>query len=73
MGALLEQVTSSPEVSLTLIVDDLMRRHRDCSAEALPDPDALQDWLNVLGKQSMPLISTPAGRANLEAWLDAVG
>ncbi len=72
MGVLLERVTYASENSLTLIVDDIMRQHRNgFSAPAAAQGD-MESWLNALQRQATPLISSKAGQADLEAWLDAV-
>ncbi len=70
MGAQFEHVTYSPEVSLTLIVDDITRQRRDAPFKA--GPLDLMSWLNALQRQSAPLVHSQASRENLEAWLDMV-
>jgi hypothetical protein len=70
MGAQFENVTYSPEISLTLVVDDIMRR-RSLKAVAA-EPQDLMSWLNALQRQAVPLVQSGAARANLEAWLEAV-
>ena len=69
MGAQFESITYSPEISLTLIVDDIMSRR---SQKAAAEPQDLMSWLNALQRQNTPLVQSSAARENLEAWLEAV-
>ncbi len=71
MGIQFETVTTLPEVSLTLIVDDIMRQ-RTMPARTMTAPLDLSTWLNALQRQTQPLVQSKALRENLEAWLDAV-
>lgn len=71
MGIQFETVTTLPEVSLTLIVDDIMRQ-RATPVRSMTTPLDLSTWLNALQRQAQPLVHSKALRANLEAWLDAV-
>jgi hypothetical protein len=65
-------VSHAAEMSLTLIVDDIAR----ANAGGLLAPKVgaldLDNWLNVLQQQSVPLVQSKALRENLEAWLEAV-
>lgn len=71
MGVQFEHVAYSSPTSLTLIVDDITR-HRDAVSKALRTDHAdMEDWLNALRRQSAPLISSKAGKADLAAWLEA--
>jgi hypothetical protein len=72
MGAQFDYVTYSPEVSLTLIVDDLTRHRQDAPFYPKAGPLDLLSWLNALHRQSAPLVQSQSSRENLEAWLDAV-
>jgi len=72
MGAQFDRVTYSPEVSLTLIVDDIARQLRDAPSYAKAGPMDLMSWLNALQLQKAPLVQSSAARGHLEAWLDAV-
>jgi hypothetical protein len=72
MGAQFDSVTYSPEVSLTLIVDDITRQLRGAPSYAKAGPMDLVSWLNALQRQKAPLLQSGAGREHLEAWLDAV-
>jgi len=71
MGIQFETVTTLPEVSLTLIVDDIMRQ-RTMPARTMAEPLDLSTWLNALQRQTQPLVQSKALRENLEAWLDLV-
>ena len=71
MGVQFETVAYSAESSLTLIVDDLARQ-RIVGPFAIPLEQDMESWLNAFQRQSMPLIYSPQGKANLEAWLAAV-
>ena len=72
MGVQFECLTYSPESSLTLIVDDIMRQQPNGLAYSKAAVVDLEAWLNALHRQSRPLIHSAKGRAGLEAWLDAV-
>jgi hypothetical protein len=67
-----EDILHSSESSLTLIVDDLTRQRRDAAIYPDSETPDLDGWLNALQRQARPLINSPKGLANLEAWLDAV-
>jgi hypothetical protein len=66
-----DMVAYSAESSLTLIVDDLARQ-RIIGPLAIPFEQDLESWLNAFQRQSLPLIYSRQGQANLEAWLAAV-
>jgi hypothetical protein len=72
MGAQFDYVTYSPEVSLTLIVDDLTRHRQDAAFYPKSGPVDILAWLNALQRQAAPLVQSKSSRENLEAWLDAV-
>ncbi len=72
MGVQFERLTHSPESSLTLVVDDIMRQRTNGLAYSKADVVDLEAWLNALHRQSRPLIHSEKGRAGLIAWLDAV-
>jgi hypothetical protein len=72
MGIQFETVTTLPEVSLTLIVDDILRQRHEASLYPKAAPLDLTNWLNALQRQAQPLVHSKALRENLEAWLDAV-
>jgi hypothetical protein len=72
MGALVDQITYSSEVSLTLIVDDITRQRRDAPFYPKASPLDLVSWLNALQRQSAPLVHSTASREHLEAWLEEV-
>lgn len=72
MGAQFEHITYASEVSLTLIVDDTLRRCRQSLKSVQAEPMDLVAWLNALQRQSAPLIHSKAARLQLEAWLDDV-
>ena len=70
MGLQFDNVTTAPENSLTLIVEDLLH-----ARVAGGNPSAGSDWeawLNALSRQAAPIITSSSGRAQLEAWLDVV-
>jgi len=71
MGAHVEKITYSSEMSLTLIVDDIARRRRETTAVSSLEPMDIDSWLNALQRQSAPLVSA-ASRDHLEAWLEEV-
>ena len=70
MGIQFENLTLTPQRSLSFIVEDLNRAHRDGLSAAGNFPD-LEEWLNVLQQWSAPLV-TDAGRRGIEQWLEAV-
>ena len=69
MGIQFEQLTLSPQRSLSFIVDDVMRIRRE---SAFTPPADVEAWLNVLQNWQAPLLSSPAGRLGIEQWLEAV-
>ena len=71
MGVQFETVAYAAENSLTLIVDDIARQRRNGSQHSPIDQD-LESWLNAFQRQSVPLIYSKQGQANLEAWLAEV-
>lgn len=71
MGVQFETIAYSAENSLTLIVDDIARQRRDGSLLSPINQD-LESWLNAFQRQTLPLIYSKQGQANLEAWLAAV-
>lgn len=60
------------EMSLTLIVDDIARANAGGLLAPKEGTLDLDNWLNALQQQSVPLVQSKALRANLHAWLDAV-
>jgi hypothetical protein len=72
MGLQFERVVYASQSSLTLIVGDLLRQARDGAVPATGTEIDMEEWINALSRQSTALISTAAGRANLEAWLAEV-
>jgi hypothetical protein len=66
-----DTVAYTAESSLTLIVDDLARQ-RIVGPLVIPLEQDLESWLNAFQRQSLPLIYSRQGQANLEAWLAAV-
>jgi hypothetical protein len=72
MGAQFDKVTVSPELSLTLIVDDLARQIQTAPSYLTEGPMDLGGWLNALHRQSTQLIQSESARSQLEAWLDEV-
>ena len=66
MGLQFEAITAAPDCSLTFIMGDLGRSSR---AAAQAD---VESWLNALARQSIPVVASQSGRAQLEAWLDAI-
>lgn len=72
MGIQFETVTTLPEVSLTLIVNDILRQQHEASLYPKAVPLDLTTWLNALQRQGQPLVHSKVLRDNLEAWLDAV-
>lgn len=67
----IDTVAYSTETSLTLIVDDLTKQ-RIVGPLAIPLEQDLESWLNAFQRQSLPLVYSRQGQANLEAWLAAV-
>lgn len=67
----IDTVAYSTETSLTLIVDDLAKQ-RIVGPLAIPLEQDLESWLNAFQRQSLPLVYSRQGQANLEAWLAAV-
>lgn len=66
MGVQFDSITAAPDCSLTYIMGDLGSRARH-------DPQTdVEAWLNALARQSVPIVASKSGRAQLEAWLDAV-
>ena len=55
----------------TMIVDEFVHQRRTGAAHAHTAPE-LEAWLNALQRQNTPMITSRSGRAQLEAWLDAV-
>jgi hypothetical protein len=72
MGAQFDKLTLSPELSLTLIVDDITRQISAAPTYLTQGPLDLDGWLNALQRQSTPLLQSENARADLEAWLAAV-
>ena len=72
MGAHVDRITYSSEVSLTLIVDDITRQRRDAPFYPKAGPLDLVSWLNALQRQAAPLVHSAASREHLEAWLEEV-
>ena len=67
MGFQFDSITTAPDCSLTFILNDLLARgSRETAAQA-----DIEAWLNALSRQAVPIVATPKGRAQLEAWLDA--
>lgn len=66
MGIQFDSITAAPDCSLTFLMGDLGRGSRQA---AQADVEA---WLNALSRQSVPIVASKSGRAQLEAWLDAV-
>lgn len=64
MGVQFDSITAAPDCSLTFIMGDLGRNARQA---AQADVEA---WLNALSRQSVPIVASQSGRAQLEAWLD---
>ena len=60
------------EMSLTLIVDDIARANAGGLLAPIEGTLDLDNWLNALQQQSVPLVQSKALRANLDAWLEAV-
>ncbi len=72
MGAQFDKLTLSPELSLTLIVDDIARQMSAVPTDLTQGPLDLDSWLNALQRQSTQLLQSKSARADLEAWLAAV-
>jgi hypothetical protein len=70
MGVQFDQLTSTPHRSLSFIVEDMSRAHRD-GLFIVGDFADLEGWLNVLQHWSAPLVSD-AGRRGIEHWLETV-
>jgi hypothetical protein len=71
MGLQFEQITVSPQFSLTQIVEDTAFLRREGSVRLTSGLVDLEAWLNAVQRQSTPLIQSRARRAELEAWLAA--
>ena len=71
MGLQFEQITFSPQFSLTQIVEDTAFLRREGSVRPASGEIDLVAWLNAVQRQSTPLIQSRARRADLEAWLAA--
>jgi len=69
MGVQFQNVMQASDMSLTLILDDIMRQRRDGMTVA---PSDHEDWLNALLRQNTSLVYSASGRESLEAWLTAV-
>lgn len=67
MGIQFDNITAAPDSSLTLIVNDIIERGSRLSTQA-----DTEGWLNALSRQNVPIVASKSGRAQLEAWLDAV-
>lgn len=66
MGVQFESITAAPDCSLTFLMGDLGRgSHQAAQAD-------VEAWLNALARQAVPIVASLNGRAQLEAWLDAV-
>lgn len=72
MGVQFERLTQAPLQSLALIMGDIAEAWRLNSLPHKPSAQHIDDWLSALQEQSMPLIPSRAGQANLAAWLEAV-
>lgn len=72
MGAQFDKLTLSPELSLTLIVDDIARQISAMPTYLTQGPLDLDGWLNALQRQTTPLLQSTSARDNLEAWLAEV-
>jgi hypothetical protein len=76
MGVQFDSVTTASSSSLTWIVDDLLSRGPGTASahDAKVGDEAcdIEAWVNALLRQSTPIVASPAGRAQLEAWLAAV-
>jgi|GEM_PF-5395863 len=72
MNIAFDAVSYAAESSLTLIVDDISRRRVAGGPLSVPLEQDLESWLNAFQRQSLPLIHSKQGLANLEAWLAAV-
>ncbi len=68
MGIQFDSITAAPDCSLTFIVNDILERGARPSAQAAD----MEGWLNALSRQNTPIVASKSGRAQLEAWLDAV-
>ncbi len=64
MGVQFDSITAAPDCSLTFVMGDLGRSSRQ-AAQA-----EVEAWLNALARQSVPIVASQSGRAQLEAWLD---
>ena len=71
MGLQFEQITFTPQFSLTQIVEDTAFLRREGSVRPPSGEVDLEAWLNAVQRQSTPLIQSRARRADLEAWLVA--
>ena len=70
MGVQFEHLTVAPQRSLSFIVEDMSRAHRDGLFSTGNFAD-LEAWLNVLQQWTAPLVSD-AGRRGIEHWLETV-
>jgi hypothetical protein len=72
MNVAFDTISYAAESSLTLIVDDIARQRIAGGPLVVPLEQDLESWLNAFQRQSLPLIYSKQGQANLEAWLAAV-